>query len=109
MRGTRGSRRENIFRREFGTKLRAARKAARMTQYELAQSIGAEANQVCTWELGNGVPSLENALRLEEALKQPLLPRPSSGPAAVNRALLVLARAAQEIDNLANSLREDEE
>lgn len=44
---------------EVGEKIRKARKAAGMTQKELAESIGVYAKDVCRWEKGERQPGLK--------------------------------------------------
>lgn len=57
----------------FGDKLRSARKAAGITQRELAKRIGMENSSICNWEKGRSIPyvdTIENicwALHIEPA------------------------------------------
>lgn len=52
----------------FGTLLRDARKAARLTQLELGDAIGVSDSQVSKWEHGASTPSPESLQDLVRAL-----------------------------------------
>lgn len=43
----------------FGDKLRSARKAAGLTQRELAKRIGMENSSICNWEKGRSIPYVD--------------------------------------------------
>jgi putative transcriptional regulator len=55
----------------FGARLRAARKAAGVTQVELAKRLGLQQNRISDYERGT-VPSVEIAARLARAIGVPL-------------------------------------
>ena len=55
----------------FGEKLRQARKAAGMTQKELAQAVELKHNAVSNWEKGLSSPDPETIRRLCEILRMP--------------------------------------
>lgn len=52
----------------FGKRLRAARKAAAVTQKELAELIGAKHNSVSDWENDKNMPDPDTIVRVCEAL-----------------------------------------
>jgi transcriptional regulator with XRE-family HTH domain len=52
----------------FGTRLRAARKSANMTQKELASAIGAKHNSVSNWENDQNMPDPDTIVRICEVL-----------------------------------------
>ena len=55
----------------FGEKLRQARKAAGMTQKDLAQAVDLKHNAVINWEKGISSPDPETIRRLCEILRMP--------------------------------------
>lgn len=55
----------------FGEKLRQARKAAGMTQKELAQAVELKHNAVSNWEKGISSPDPDTIRRLCEILRMP--------------------------------------
>lgn len=55
----------------FGEKLRQARKAAGMTQKDLAQAVDLKHNAVSNWEKGISSPDPETIRRLCEILRMP--------------------------------------
>jgi transcriptional regulator with XRE-family HTH domain len=55
----------------FGEKLRQARKAAGMTQKELAQAVELKHNAVSNWEKGVSSPDPDTIRRLCEILRMP--------------------------------------
>ena len=55
----------------FGEKLRQARKAAGMTQKDLAQAVHLKHNAVSNWEKGISSPDPETIRRLCEILRMP--------------------------------------
>ena len=55
----------------FGEKLRQARKAAGMTQKELAQAVELKHNAVSNWEKGISSPAPDTIRRLCEILRMP--------------------------------------
>lgn len=55
----------------FGEKLRQARKAANMTQKELAQAVELKHNAVSNWEKGVSSPDPDTIRRLCEILRMP--------------------------------------
>ncbi len=55
----------------FGEKLRQARKAANMTQKELAQAVELKHNAVSNWEKGISSPDPDTIRRLCEILRMP--------------------------------------
>ena len=48
--------------------LKQARKAAGLTQKELAEQIGVYAKDICRWETGERTPSIESFAKLCKAL-----------------------------------------
>lgn len=54
---------------KFGDNLKAARKAAGMTQKELADAVGAKHNSVSNWEKGLNAPSKDTIEKLCEVLQ----------------------------------------
>ena len=55
----------------FGEKLRQARKAARMTQKELAEAVDLKHNAISNWEKGISSPDPTTIRRLCEILRMP--------------------------------------
>ena len=49
-------------------KLKQARKAAGLTQKDLAERIGVYAKDICRWETGERTPSIESFAKLCKAL-----------------------------------------
>ena len=60
---------DEVERRAIGQKIRAARKAAKLTQVELAEKIGAKQSHISDWENGNHLPSLPYVQLLNYYLK----------------------------------------
>jgi transcriptional regulator with XRE-family HTH domain len=56
------------FMKEFGTRLRALREKAVLTQRELARLAGIEAMQISRYERGVGYPAVETLLALAKTL-----------------------------------------
>lgn len=56
------------FMKEFGTRLRALREKAGLTQRELARLAGIEAMQISRYERGVGYPAVETLLALAKTL-----------------------------------------
>ena len=56
----------------WAANLRAARKAAGLTQTALAERLGTTQQAVAKWESGRGVPRDETRWRLAEALGVPV-------------------------------------
>lgn len=56
----------------WAANLRAARKAAGLTQVALAELLGTTQQAVAKWESGKGVPRDESRWRLAEALGVPV-------------------------------------
>ena len=56
------------FMKEFGTRLRALREKAALTQRELARLAGIEAMQISRYERGVGYPAVETLLALAKTL-----------------------------------------
>ena len=56
----------------FGAKLREHRKAAGLTQCELAAQVGCAQNYLSDLEIGKREPSLSLAVRIAELLGKPL-------------------------------------
>lgn len=44
---------------DIGTRIKEARKAANMTQQQLADAVGVYAKDVCRWERGEFTPNLK--------------------------------------------------
>lgn len=57
----------------IGDDIRKARKAAKMTQQQLAEKMGTTAQAISLWESGGRNPTYKSMKRIEEALGQPLL------------------------------------
>ncbi|NSW83578.1 MAG: helix-turn-helix transcriptional regulator [Syntrophothermus sp.] len=53
---------------DIGTNLRYWRLQRRFTQEDLARMVGVERSTVANWERGSKQPSLENVVRLSQAL-----------------------------------------
>ncbi len=53
---------------EFGHRLREARTSAKLTQKQLAESIGVKQKQYQHWERGRAEPSIDNIQRLSFVL-----------------------------------------
>lgn len=52
----------------FGEKLKAARKAAGLSQRDLAEAVGAKHNSVCNWEKDVNRPSQDTLVKICEKL-----------------------------------------
>jgi transcriptional regulator with XRE-family HTH domain len=59
----------DIYKAEFGQKLRAARKAAGLTQEKLAELVGVEGPSVSRWEKGHDFPDDSRLPQICDALK----------------------------------------
>lgn len=59
-------------RREIGVRIRAGRRAARLTQEQLAEHIGRDRKTIVRWENAYSVPDLDDLLLLADALDIPL-------------------------------------
>ncbi|MGW4670058.1 helix-turn-helix domain-containing protein [Streptomyces sp. NPDC004324] len=59
-------------RREIGSRLRAAREGAGLTQLQLGERIGRDHRTIHRWEYAYRVPNLEDLLLLADALDVPL-------------------------------------
>ena len=55
---------DNNMGNEFGNRLKNARNSARLTQRQLAESIGVRQKQYQHWERGRAEPSIDNIQRL---------------------------------------------
>lgn len=54
--------------RDFGERLRHARRRAKLSQQELAEQIGASRSSVARWERGNDIPSAKTVWHMAERL-----------------------------------------
>lgn len=64
---------------QLGEKIRAARRAQRLTQRQLAAKIGIWPAVLCHWETGDRTPNVDSLMRIALALGVPaasLLPDP---------------------------------
>lgn len=52
--------------------IRSARKRQRMSQRELGRAIGTSASAVAQWETGDTEPSVDNRVRISQALNIPI-------------------------------------
>jgi transcriptional regulator with XRE-family HTH domain len=60
------------YRRRVGARIRRARKAAGLTQHQLAiKLVNVQAAQISRWERGENMPSPRSMQALEEALEVP--------------------------------------
>lgn len=59
-------------RREIGTRLRAARNHAGLTQLQLGQLVGRDHRTIHRWEYAARVPNLEDLLLIADACGVPL-------------------------------------
>jgi transcriptional regulator with XRE-family HTH domain len=93
-----------------GARLRAARRAAGMTQKQLAEAIGVESITVSRWERGVTVPALSRLRRVAEITETTVsdlvrAPDAVSGQAAELAALREeLAETRQLVDRVAQAL-----
>jgi transcriptional regulator with XRE-family HTH domain len=56
------------IRREVGLRIKVRRVEKRLSQRELAESIGVEQTQVSTWESGKRVLRIEDAMKIAQIL-----------------------------------------
>jgi transcriptional regulator with XRE-family HTH domain len=59
-------------RRAIGTRLRAAREDANLTQIQLGERIGRDHKTISRWEHALRIPDLEDLLLIADALDTPL-------------------------------------
>jgi len=59
-------------RRQIGARIREARAAANLTQFQLGERIGRDHRTIHRWEYGQRVPNLDDLLLLADALGVPL-------------------------------------
>lgn len=59
-------------RQAIGAQLRAARRAARLTQQQLSERINRDVKSVSRWENGHRPPDLNDLLLIADALDVPL-------------------------------------
>lgn len=59
-------------RREIGTRLRAARNHAGLTQLQLGERVGRDHRTIHRWEYATAIPTLEDLLLIAGALGVPL-------------------------------------
>lgn len=60
-----------LYRKEFGARLKAARKAAGMTQQEIARRLGITRNGYQFYELGKRDPSTPTVIKLSKMFNRP--------------------------------------
>lgn len=68
------------FRRQFGIRVQALRKARKLSQEQLAEAIERSTDTVSNIERGVGSPSIETAFRMAEALGLSLVELFDIGP-----------------------------
>lgn len=56
-------------RREFGLRLKEARKRKSITQYKLAQILNIDCPNVCYWEQGRSYPRIDKLILISELLE----------------------------------------
>ena len=85
--------------RHFGTRLREARLAARLSQSELEELSGIPKARLSRYENGHVEPSIQTLARLSKALNVPEASLLNDERAAVEEFISVLAGRGVEIDS----------
>lgn len=87
------------FKQQLGRRIYLLRKAARMTQFELAEAAGVGNEYISKIERGIGSPSLETLVKIAQALQVEMKAlfdfRAGSKPSLPNRRILKLSTALE--------------